>query len=144
MGQTSLDMKSHHQQQQHSQQREVEHNSSARELMAAAQLNSQQQQHQEEEGGGVQQQLVRPPEHSPAYMEHSLYPADKKGKIAWNKHSLHVRSEAFLNTLRLETLMNLWSFCSILGRVRAEHAKQKLTIDVSRVFICRCVLDVRI
>ncbi len=100
MGQTSLDMKSHHQQQQHSQQREVEHNSSsARELMAAAQHNSQQQ-HQEEEGG-VQQQLVRPPEHSPAYMEHSLYPADKKGENPWSKQSL-----AFLNTLRLETFMN--------------------------------------
>ncbi len=101
MGQTSLDMKSHHQQ-QHSQQREVEHNSSARELMAAAQLNRQQQ-HQEEEGG-VQQQLVRPPEHSPAYMEHSLYPADKKGEIPWTKQSLHVRSQTFLITLRLEPL----------------------------------------
>jgi hypothetical protein len=72
MGQTSLDMKSHHQQQQHSQQREVEHSSSN--------ISAHSQQQQQEEEGGVQQQLVRPPEHSPAYMEHSLYPTDKKGK----------------------------------------------------------------
>jgi hypothetical protein len=83
-------MKSHHQQ-QHSQQREVEHSNSSN---ISAQLNSQQQQ-QEEEGGVQQQQLVRPPEHSPAYMEHSLYPADKKGEIPWNKKTLYVRSQTF-------------------------------------------------